>query len=433
MADPPIPGGSDRALQDERAAAPGGQNEWNGLDELAELRALLVGPEQLQLSKLQERLDNPQLRAEDISGVLPHAIFIRASKDLQPGRAPVPAVEEALAATASAGPRALVDALAPLMGPTLRKAVVRVFSEAARLWVVLGVLILGLGGWLSFSMRDYGRWSAYVERLRAEPGVVVVFTGKQGGKYFVAGLRDPLAADPFALQQEARLDPARVISRWELFQALHPQFILARAKSVLEPPETVTLRVDNGILFASGAAPHQWIVEARRLARAIPGVGTFSDKDLVDTDVLQARALSLTELASAKEHLEKSVLRFVAGTTALVPGQDAVLEDLVATTRGLLAAAQFVGQDARVVVAGHTARKASPTTNRALSRARADAVISLLVAKGIPQAGLSVAPAGVGAPAREEHTERDRALNRSATFIVVLLDTPSPQGKTGAP
>src|SRR5206468_10190002 len=136
---------------------------------------------------------------------------------------------------------------------------VQLFNELQRLWIVLGILILGLGVWLFFSARDYGRWSAYVERLRAEPGIVVVSTGKQGGKYFVAGLRDPLAADPFALQQEAQLDPARVTSQWELFQALHPQFILARAKAVLEPPETVTLRIENGILFASGAAPHQWI------------------------------------------------------------------------------------------------------------------------------------------------------------------------------
>src|SRR5262249_16050420 len=112
MVDPPVHGGSDRALQDEQAAAPGGQNEWGGPDALTALRALLIGPEPLQLSKLQERLDNPQLRAEDISRVLPQAIHIRASKDLQPGRAPMPTVEEELATTASAGPRALVDALA---------------------------------------------------------------------------------------------------------------------------------------------------------------------------------------------------------------------------------------------------------------------------------------------------------------------------------
>jgi OOP family OmpA-OmpF porin len=272
-----------------------------------------------------------------------------------------------------------------------------------------------------------------VERLRAEPGIVVVSAGKQGGKYFVAGLRDPLAADPFALQQEAQLDPARVISQWELFQALHPQFILARAKSVLEPPETVTLRIENDILSASGAATHHWIVEARKLARAIPGVRTFSEKDLVDTDLLQARASSLKELASAKEDIEKRVLRFVAGTTALVPGQDAVLEDLVTTMHKLLATAQFVDQDAHIVIAGHTAQMASPTTNQALSQARANAVVSLLVAKGIPQASLSVALVGVGAPAREEHTAQDRALNRSATFSVVLTDTPSTQGKISAP
>jgi len=295
------------------------------------------------------------------------------------------------------------------------------------------MLILGFGVWLVFSAWDYGRWSAYVERLRAEPGIVVVSTGKQGGKYFVAGLRDPLAADPLALQREAQLDPARVISQWELFQALHPQFILARAKAVLGPPETVTLRIENGILFASGAAPHQWIVEAQKLARAIPGVRTFSDKDLVDTDLLQARALAFKESASAKEHIEKSVLRFAFGTADLFPGQDAVLEDLVAEVHKLFAAAQFVGQNVHVEIAGHTDQMGPPTTNQTLSQARANAVLSLLVAKGIPQASLSIAPAGVGVPVQEEHTAQDRALNRSVTFSVVLTGTPSTRGKISAP
>ena len=43
-------------------------------------------------------------------------------------------------------------------------------------------------------------------RLRAEPGIVVVSTGRDGGKYMVSGLRDPLARDPAALPAAA---PAR--------------------------------------------------------------------------------------------------------------------------------------------------------------------------------------------------------------------------------
>ena len=41
-----------------------------------------------------------------------------------------------------------------------------------------------------------------MEKLRAEPGIVVTDTGKRDGKHFVSGLRDPLARDPATMIQE---------------------------------------------------------------------------------------------------------------------------------------------------------------------------------------------------------------------------------------
>ena len=45
-------------------------------------------------------------------------------------------------------------------------------------------------------MFERQRFERYVDRLSAEPGLVVVGSGRRGGKFYVTGLRDPLAPDP---------------------------------------------------------------------------------------------------------------------------------------------------------------------------------------------------------------------------------------------
>ena len=106
----------------------------NGRDEFAELRSLLIGPEQTKLAHLQKQLDNLPARsieAEDISRVLPEAILVRtkAGKDKQLANALTSTVEAALSVSVKKDPRLLVEAIVPLLGPAIRKAVSQVVSE----------------------------------------------------------------------------------------------------------------------------------------------------------------------------------------------------------------------------------------------------------------------------------------------------------------
>jgi len=125
-----------------------------------------------------------------------------------------------------------------------------------RRWLIAAaIVLLAAGGWLLLSVRERQRWNAYVERLGAEPGIVVLSTGRHDGRFFVAGLRDPLAADPLALVPSFALRPDRVESRWEPYQALQVPFITSRAMDLLRPPHGVTLSYRDGLLTASGEAP----------------------------------------------------------------------------------------------------------------------------------------------------------------------------------
>ncbi len=149
------------------------------------------------------------------------------------------------------------------------------------LWFGLG-LILGLAGLGVWSwLQAQWRWDRYVAQLQNLPGIVVTRADKGWGRYEINGLRDPLALDPQQLLEGANIPVHRVVSLWEPYQALYPGFILQRVKRVLQPPDTVTLVLQQGTLVASGRAPQAWIDRARDLTRGFPGVQGWRENDLM--------------------------------------------------------------------------------------------------------------------------------------------------------
>jgi outer membrane protein OmpA-like peptidoglycan-associated protein len=561
---------------------------------LAELRSLLLGIEQSELEKLQQRLDNPNINSEDISRLLPEAVMLRSLRDKQLSEAIVPTVEEAIDASVKKDLNILADSIFPVIGPASRKAIATaleaalqslnqvvdhsvspqsfkwrlealqtgksfaevvllrtllyrveqvflihkktglllqhvladgvaamdadlvsamltaiqdfvrdsfsvptddtletlqygdltiwieqgpqailagairgnapielrfVFQDALEkihrhrsselksfqgdtapfeaskpyleaclqaqyqpkktkvspvLWVLLGAVLFGLGTWGFFEFQANRRWSAYLEKLQAEPGIVVTEAKKRYGKYYISGLRDPLTADPIKIMQETKVNPAAVISRWEPYLSLESELLAARAKQLLQPPKTVSLRVDkNNILYATGSASRRWILETRRLVRTIPGVTKFQEENLIETDFKQ--------LESLKTRIEKQVIRFVRGTKQLTPGQNKTLQTLVRDIQKITALAPVLGKNVRMEIIGHTDTGGVERTNIILSQARADTIRSTLVSQGITT-HLSTVALGSKKPLSKGLSEQNKAINRSVSFKVILTN-----------
>ncbi len=168
-----------------------------------------------------------------------------------------------------------------------------------------------------FFLQRY-RVNRLLDRLNAEPGIEVTSLHKRGGTYHFNGLRDPLSADPAKWLPESRLDPRKIAFHWEPYQAMHPQFLLTRARALLNPPSTVTLSLKDGVLTGKGKAPHSWISESRRLIRAIPGIDRFNEEQLVEIEA--------EEMYAIKKKIEDRVFRFLIGTANLLPGEEQKLD-----------------------------------------------------------------------------------------------------------
>ncbi|CAN5749559.1 hypothetical protein BH18ACI4_BH18ACI4_05330 [soil metagenome] len=270
--------------------------------------------------------------------------------------------------------------------------------------VIVGIVLLALAVWGFFWLRDRRRWDAYVQRLQAEPGIVVTDTGKQGGKHFVSGLRDPLSRDPATMIQDTGLDSNSVVERWQPFQALSRDFVLARAKKSLEPPTTVNLLLNDGLLEAEGFASHQWVLETRRVARLLPGVSQFREDKLFDL-----------------QRIENPLLMFDVNQAQIRSDQQEKLKQLVSEIEHLR---QLAGEKkVRLEITGHTDGSGTETENSTLSQGRAETVAAALKANLPAWTNLTITTVGSKGKLREEVTETDRATNRSVTLRVIVTDT----------
>jgi OOP family OmpA-OmpF porin len=100
-------------------------------DELAELRALLLGQQMVELQELHKRLDDPNVRAEELSQVLAKAVALSLKRDRDLQRSFYPIVEQALQISVARNPGLLATSLAPIIGETVRKAVANAFRSMA--------------------------------------------------------------------------------------------------------------------------------------------------------------------------------------------------------------------------------------------------------------------------------------------------------------
>ncbi|RWL21244.1 MAG: OmpA family protein [Mesorhizobium sp.] len=160
-------------------------------------------------------------------------------------------------------------------------------------WLVVAAVLLVLipaGGWFLLSWQSGQRWQAYVSRLSTQPGIIVAEQKVRDGQFYIAGLRDPLAADPLSLLSGTEVDPARVHSQWQFYQSLEPEFVLKRLTASLAPPDSVRLSIVNDRIVAEGEAPDTWIDRARAAARQLSAGGPVFDISRVRDVSPEARA-----------------------------------------------------------------------------------------------------------------------------------------------
>ncbi len=310
------------------------------------------------------------------------------------------------------------------------------------------------------------RWSLFMERLQREPGIIVTHTRKSFGKISISGLRDPLSSDPLKILESADLDGRKVEFHLEPFHSTHKEFALERIQMIIEPPasveidyndgrltlsgsafhqwlveteklaqvlpwiesvhttqvtnietllqppETVSMRLDGRVLYLTGTAFHQWIAAARSRVSSLPGIVSLDEKGLVDID--------RDKFEAARQALENQIVFFEAGGSEFEAGQEVALKIVYQTVEDLMKSAEELQRSFRIEIIGHTDNSGSKEINLKISRDRAEAVRKYLTARGIARDRLSVVRVGTNMQDRQEIKQVRAHSSRNVTFKVVF-------------
>lgn len=127
-----------RAAELEQNVAPLHPPNVNGADaehdsasaQLRELQKLLFDTEQKQqIEQLRSEWDDPEQLTPRVSQVLPDALSLRSPEDHQLTKAMTPHVIESIKLSARRNPEHISDAIFPILGPAIRKAIAQAFSN----------------------------------------------------------------------------------------------------------------------------------------------------------------------------------------------------------------------------------------------------------------------------------------------------------------
>ena len=259
---------------------------------------------------------------------------------------------------------------------------------------------------------DEQQWQAYVDRLRTEPGIMISRAEARDGKFFLSGLRDPLAVDPLKLLTEAGIDPARVEAHFEPYEGLDPQFVLKRLQASLNPPPGVTLAVDGDRIVAQGSAPSPWISRARKVGSSLPAGAPVLDLSAM-------RDISEGALGKLRDAIQARSINFDSGKSLPAAGQEQVLDEIANDLNELVKLSSTLHAVTRMTLTGHADSQGQGTSNLSLSMARAEAVRALLKKRGVDPDLLQVRGAGQLEPVADD-TSAAAAAARSANRRVSL-------------
>lgn len=281
--------------------------------------------------------------------------------------------------------------------------------------ILAGSIVVALAAWGFISYQANQRWTAYINKLNQQPGMVVTGFEKRHGKYQLSGLRDPLAADPLLILQAAKINPQSVVSHWEPYLSFEPSIFTARVHQILKPPPTVSLKIDeNGVLSAQGSADQKWIVDTQKLVKAIPGITNYNDQNLIQIDYQQLQIL--------KENIENQTLTFQLGNSKLIAGQEQRIKILVQEVNKLSSAAPLHNKNAHIQVIGHTSYSGAEDKNLLLSQNRAYRILSDLKVQGLTHTDITAIGVGTKQPLLTKENISQEEINRSVSFKVFLTD-----------
>ena len=277
-------------------------------------------------------------------------------------------------------------------------------------------LAIGAGAFivLLFLVQQYHsyRMGKGVDLLRGEPGLLVVDVKKSWSfsPWKVVCLQDEMARPFSQVLSKNGHNPKNFAVHSIPFVSHEPDVITLRVIKRAMPPEGVEVNYKNGVLFLSGTADMNWILEARQIAMTTPGVLSVDTSKLSDP-----RVAELTDLIRS---VETAVIRFPIGDDTPIPSDRPALDKAIADLVSLERLANKMGLTVNLTIYGQADAIGSDRRNYEISQSRARMIASRLFVR---QTNIPTVIYGIGADLAHSKDEDRENLDKRKIDLRVRL------------
>ena len=245
--------------------------------------------------------------------------------------------------------------------------------------VLLLLFLLALAYLLYGTVATRLQFNKLVRTVHSTNGLIITEKGKHWfGKYYLYGLRDPMAKDPSALVRQSNIDADRIVLSFKSYLSPDKASVLKRAAKVLSPPKTVTLDYRNGTLIISGKSDSTWIKQAHK---KWPLIGTVlaAEFHMVSNDTVTTKRVTRPVFA-----IDKYPFTFNYNVFELTHKQSKEFDSLISEIKTILNFRFNQDSVPIIIVNSYTSYRGNVTANKMIAKHRAEQFINLMVDKGLP-------------------------------------------------
>lgn len=294
------------------------------------------------------------------------------------------------------GDSSIFDPAQPLLQRCLQVQKQEKKSSRLPLYIVLGLLSLGLAYWAysnyqhkqaiqqqelvqqALAEQQQQQWKRIIKTLKDEPGIVVLNSNKGNSDYEIELLTDPLARQPSQVVTHIKADKPISFST-QPYLSVDDEIILLRAQQRLAAPQGVNLSVENTILKVDGKASKDWTHYLHNNWQQITGVQQLNIQSLNSFDA------NLPQINALKRNIENSKVLFEKGHANIGTDAKKSIEASSNLLAQLIPLAKNSKMSVRISLSGHADGTGNMDTNRKIIKKRIDNVTEALLESGIPR------------------------------------------------
>ncbi len=253
--------------------------------------------------------------------------------------------------------------------------------------IILLLIALALAYLLYGYIETRIRFNGLVKQIRNEKGLVITEKGKHWfGKYYLYGLNDASAVNPYVFVKKSKMDTSRLIMKFKPFFSADENFVLKRAYKILNPPESVNLKLKNGILSVNGSCKRQWLDEVKKKWNLIYGVNSVKYNVAVSDTLKPVLTKKEKKKRVVKNILaiEKHTFTFKYNVFELTEKQSEEFDKLINEVNNVLNFSFDQDSVPVIIVNSYTSYQGNTEANKIVAKHRAEQFINMMIEKGIP-------------------------------------------------